>query len=89
MGARVMSDCLPVCNERCSDNGSRDPKHGYDATINLEFMYYNSERKDQQSPYKDIIKVYIIELYSTYSSSELVRNTNISPHLVWLHQKNI
>jgi len=74
-----MSNRLPVCNERCSDNGSRDSEHGYDTTINLEFMYYNSERKGQQSPYKDVMKVYIIELYSTYSSSELARNTNISP----------
>jgi len=45
LGARVMSNCLPICNERYTNNGGCDSKQGYDATINLEFLYYNSEKE--------------------------------------------
>ena len=45
MGARVISNCLPVCNENCTNNEDHDSKHGYDATINLQLLNHNSERK--------------------------------------------
>ena len=53
LGAWIMSNCLPVCNESCTNYGGSDSKHGYDATINLQFLYYHSEKKSRWLTHKN------------------------------------